>query len=350
MCYHSGMKKTVLRRLLCGMMILLIGLLPACSAQSAATLSFTAMDTMMSLTVWDGADSCARIRDHALELDGRLSAVDEHSEIAALNRDGAAVLSADTAALLRRTLALCEELDGALDPTVYPAVLAWGFTTGDYAVPDDAVLADLCAHIDYTAVKLEADAVTLPAGMMLDLGAVAKGYLADEAKRILDESGAAGAVLNLGGTILLYGQKPDASPFTVGIADPDAPASYFGTLSLSQGVVATSGGYERYFERDGVRYVHILDPATAKPVDNGVLSVTVVADEGVAADALSTALFVMGADRAPAFCRENGGFDCAILTDGGTLYLTEGIADCFALCGGYDFKIVTVSADPAAEE
>lgn len=325
------------------MMMMILLLLSACGEQSADTASFTAMDTVMSLTVWGGGESCARIRDRAVELEGRLSAVDESSELFALNRDGKAQLSADTASLLRRTLELSAQLGGALDPTVYPAILAWGFTTGEYAVPDDDLLAQLASRIDYTAVTLDGDTASLPENVMLDLGAVSKGYLADEARRILREQGASGAVLNLGGTVLLYGQKPSGEPFTVGVADPDAPASYFGILSLGEGVVATSGGYERWFERDGVRYIHILDPASAKPVDNGVLSVTVVTDEGTAADALSTALFVMGVDGALAYYRGHGGFDCVILTDGGELYLTEGVADRFILSEGYDYAIHTVS-------
>ena len=325
--------------MLCGMMILLIWLLSGCAdAAEPETVSFSAMDTVMSLSVWGGSDSCERIRTRAQELDKKLSSTDENSEIFALNRDGSADLGADAASLVRRALALCVELDGSFDITVYPAVRAWGFTTGDYAVPDDAVLAALAEKIDYTAVTMTGDAVALPEGMMLDLGAVAKGALADEAKAILREEDASCAVLNLGGTILLYGAKPDGTPFKVGVADPYSPASYFGTLTLDEGVVATSGGYERFFERDGRRYIHILDPATAQPVENGVLSVTVVCGDGARADALSTALFVMGAQGAEAYYRNHSGFGYVILTDDGTLYITEDLADRFTLGDGYPFQ------------
>ena len=324
-------------------MMTLLLLLPAgCSAPAGDTLSFTAMDTVMSLTVYGGSDSCARIRDRAVRLDGRISAVDENNEIFALNRDGKGTLSADSLSLVRRSLALCGELDGYFDITVYPAVRAWGFTTGDYTVPDDDALTALARRIDYTAISVSGDTVTLPEGVMLDLGAVAKGCLADEAQAILAETGAAGAVLNLGGTILLYGEKPSGEPFRVGIADPENPADYFGTLTLGAGVVATSGGYERYFERGGRRYIHILDPATARPVDNGVLSVTVVTDDGALADALSTALFVMGAERAAAYYREHGGFEMALLTDGGTLYLSEGLSDRFTPADGCTYRTMTI--------
>lgn len=322
----------------------MILVLPACTPSQPSGLSFTAMDTVMSLTVYGGEeDACARIRARAEALDHTLSAVDEGSEIYRLNHSGSASLSGDTLGLIRRSLTLCDDLDGSFDLTVYPAVSAWGFTTGDYRVLSDDERMALADRIDYHAVTVDGDTVTLPDGVMLDLGAVAKGCLADVCADILRESGAAAAVLNLGGTIRLYGAKPDGSPFTVGVADPANPAAYFGTIRLGEGTVATSGGYERCFERDGRTYIHILDPATAAPVDNGVLSVTIVADEGVIADAYSTALFVMGADKAAAYYRTHGGFEYILLTDDGTLYVSEGISGSFALCDGYDYAIQPVA-------
>ena len=330
------------------MMLLLIMSLTACAPMRASTapdtLSFTAMDTVMSLSVYGGGqDTCALIRDRAEALDQCLSAVDEGSEIYALNHSGTVSLSGDTLSLIRRSLTLCDALNGSFDITVYPAVSAWGFTTGDYRVPTADELKTLAEHIDWQKVKVDDDTVTLPDGMMLDLGAIAKGCLADECTVILDEAEAAGAVLNLGGTIRLYGAKPDGSSFTVGIADPENPAGCFGTLRLDACVVATSGGYERYFERDGKTYIHILDPAAAAPVENGVLSVTIVADEGVVADAYSTALFVMGADRAAEYYRMHSGFEYILLTDAGAMYVSEGLVDRFTLGDGYSYTIQEVT-------
>ena len=137
--------------------------------------------------------------------------------------------------------------------------------------------------------------------------------IADQCDAILKEGHADAAVLNLGGTVKLYGKKPDGKRFSVGVADPDNPAGYFGYLSCEDGVVATSGGYERYFERDGKRYIHILDPATAKPVENGIQSY-----------------------------RAHPDFDFIILTDDHSVYLTEGVYDEFTLCDGYDFHLKKV--------
>ena len=337
------MNKKIFCRLLCGVMILVTILLSACSAVQSDTLRFEAMDTVMSLTVYDGEGSCAAVRAKADELDKKLSAVDKNSEIYALNSGSAAALTEEPLELVTRSLELCGELDGSFDITVYPAVREWGFTTGEYTVPSDERLTGLARNIDWSAVKVSGVTVSLPEGYMIDLGAAAKGYLADKARGILADTGATGAVLNLGGTVLLYGSKPDGSPFKVGIADPKDPAAYFGYLSLNDGVAATSGGYERYFEKDGKRYIHILDPATAKPVDNGVESVTVIADEGTKADALSTALFVMGAKKAGEYYQQKGGFEYALLTSSGELYISEGLSGVFALSQGYDYDITTVN-------
>ena len=330
----------------CALCVLLtaLGLTSCASESSPSSASFQAMDTLMSLKVYGSADTCEQLQNKITELDSSLDATDEKSEIFRLNTEKSAVVSKDTAALLSDSLALCDRLDGCFDLTVYPAVQAWGFTTGDYRVPTDSELKTLSDKIDYTAVTLsDDDRVSLPENVMLDLGAVAKGYAADVSRTILADSKAQAAVLNLGGTICLYGKKPDGSRFTVGIADPENPAGYFGYLSCNDTTVATSGGYERYFEHGGKRYIHILDPATAAPVDNGILSVTIVSDSGAFADAASTALFVMGLDKATQYCRSHPGFDCIILTDDKSLYLTEGVYDDFTLSDGYDFALHKIS-------
>ena len=314
-------------------------LLAGCGYSNVASESFESMDTFMKIDIYGSADTAAEIRAGIESLDSLLSAQDDSSEIGRLNKNGSAELSEDTADLLNRSLQLCGDLDGFFDITVYPAVTAWGFTTGEYRVPSDSELKTLADHIDYTAVKLSDNGVRIPDGVMLDLGAVAKGYAADRSIELLNNSKAQAAVLNLGGTIGLFGKKPDGSRFKVGIADPENPAGYFGYLSCDLGIVATSGGYERYFERDGKRYIHILDPATAKPADNHIASFTIVTDNGAKADAMSTALFVMGLDKATDYYRTHDGFDCVILTDDGSLYITEGIYDDFTLDSGHRYTV-----------
>lgn len=330
-----------MKRFLCGALcaLILILSLSACS-QERTTASFQAMDTLMTLTVYGGDKGlCDRLQERISALSGQLDATDGSSEIAKLNQEKTAPLSADSAQLLGRSLSFCEKLGGSFDITVYPAVQAWGFISGAYRVPDEAELRTLQERIDYRRVEADGSVFTLPDDTEIDLGAVAKGYAADISQEVLKDGNAQAAVLNLGGTIKLYGRKPDGSRFKVGIADPENPAGYFGYLTTDAAVVATSGGYERYFEKDGRRYIHILDPKTAKTVDNGVLSVTIVTDDGAYADALSTALFVMGLDEATAYYEKDRGFDFIILTDDGNLYITEGIYGDFSLGEDYDFTL-----------
>lgn len=336
------MKRTV-RGALCALLPILCLLLMSCAKAQPSSASFEAMDTLMTLKVYGGdPDTCEKLQSRIEALDALLDATDENSEIFRLNTEKTAAVSADTDALLRDALALCDKLGGSFDITVYPAVQAWGFLSGDYRVPDDGELQTLADHIDWRGVKSDSGAYTVPEDAAVDLGAVAKGYAADRAADILRQSGAEAAVLNLGGTVRMYGKKPDGSRFAVGVADPESPAATFGTLSCDEGVVATSGGYERYFELDGRRYIHILDPKTAKPVDNGVLSVTVVTDSGTTADALSTALFVMGLDKATEYYRHNDGFGFILLTDDDNLYLTENLAGDFTLNTDKTYTVNTI--------
>ena len=337
--------KTIFRGAVCALIMIALILLSACSSKPD-TLSFEAMDTVMSLTVYGGGDVAKELKGEIEKLDGLLDTTDENSEINRLNSEGSAAVGDETAELLKSSLELCGRLDGSFDITIYPAVLEWGFITGEYKIPDDDKLSELSERTDWKNAVVNGNEVTLKNGATLDLGAVAKGYAADRCRDILSGSEARAAVLNLGGTICLFGEKPDGSRFRVGIADPENPAGYFGYIDCGECVISTSGGYERYFEKDGKRYIHILDPDTAKPVDNGVLSVTVISADGACADALSTALFVMGADKAAEFYkngfRDAGGEDFIILTDSGELYVTDGVYGDLTLAEGYDFEIIKV--------
>lgn len=322
-------------------LLALFGALGCTPRPEAAKETFAAMDTVMTLTVYGGgSDDLAAAKDRVLQLEARLSVTDPDSEIAALNRTGTAALSPDTAELLSRSLELCARTDGALDVTVYPVVRAWGFTTGDYTVPDEDTLAALLEKVDYTKVRLEGDTASLPAGAEIDLGAVAKGWTGDQLAILLREKGVESALLELGGNIHTIGSKPDGSDWRVAVRDPADGEGYLGVVSVSDKAVVTSGGYERYFERDGVRYWHIMDPATGAPARSGLASVTVVADSGLYADALSTALFVMGREAALDYWRANRDFEAILVSDDGSVTVTGGLEGAFTLSGERPLAVV----------
>lgn len=304
--------------------------------------SFSAMDTFMQLDVYGGGNAAKQIRERITELDGLLSSADADAGIYKLNAAGTATVDETTADVLRQSLRLCESTDGALDITVYPLVEEWGFISKDYRVPTQERLNALLPLTDYRAVRQIGSTVTLPKGAAVDLGAVAKGYAADEAVKILDQSSCKSAILNLGGTVAAYGSKSGA-PWKVGVADPENSADFMGYLSVKDKIIATSGSYERCFEAaDGTVYSHIINPKTGVPVSNGIVSVTVISDSGLLSDGLSTALFVMGREQAEAYYRAHGGFDYVILTDKGKVYVTQGIADSFTVTKKSAYEMIPV--------
>ena len=307
----------------CGLALLLFFTLCGCGAQRQ-TGEWFAMDTVMTAAVYGSADALDAVEAETYRLDALLAAQKDDSEIAAVN-DGAEVVSEETAALLRRALEIAAETNGAYDPTVYPLMRAWGFTDGNYRVPADAELDALLQTTGWTEVSVDGTTASLPEGFALDLGGIGKGYAAGRCKEILKAHGVTSALLSLGGNVSALGSKPDGTAWTVAIEDPDG-GDYLGTVQIADQCVVTSGGYQRYFEQDGVRYWHILDPETGKPARSGMKSVTIVSADDTLADALSTALFVMGPERAADFWRvHRAEFGAVWLTDDGRLFVTEGL-------------------------
>ena len=187
-----------------------------------------------------------------------------------------------------------------------------------------------CGQRDGEKVSVDGTTVSMPAGTQLDLGGIGKGYASAQAKKVLQDAGVTSAIVSLGGNISALGHKPDGSNWTVAIQDPADTSTYFGLLETADKCVITSGGYQRYFEQDGKTYWHILDPGTGYPADSGILSATVVSSDDVLSDGLSTALFVMGLDKAEALWRENSDlFDMILMTSDRKVYITSGISDDF---------------------
>ena len=321
-------------------------LLTGCSgapAQGPETATFFAMDTAMDFTVYGDAALLDEAETLIGSLEEQVSVTDEHSDIYAIDHTGSGSLSGNAAELMEQALEICRRTDGALDLSIYPIVRAWGFTTGSYQVPDEAEIQALLPLVDYRKIQYDAatGTVTLPEGMEIDLGSVAKGYAGQLAAQMLREHGVQSALLNLGGNVQTVGAKPDGSPWQIGIKDPQGEDAMM-VLSVEDQAVVTSGGYERYFEQDGQTYWHIMDPSTGHPADSGLISVTIVGDEGVVCDGLSTALFVMGLEKAADLWAQSGDFEAVFVTASGEVYITEGLRDHFALTERYADTPVSV--------
>lgn len=321
--------------------VLLCAALAVCLAACAPkeyTGQIFAMDTFMQLTVYGDGDGVTgqqalqSAQSRVYELEAVLSVTRDNSDVHKINAGcGQSVtVDEDTAALLSRTLELCEETGGALDITAYPAVRAWGFTTGEHRVPESEELAALAEKIDYTQVKLEGTGVILPENVQIDLGAVAKGFTGDVLADQLRKAGIKSACLSLGGNIHTIGTNSEGKPWRVGIQHPTTGGA-LAVVEVMDKAVVTSGNYQRYFEENGETYWHILDPDTASPARSGLVSVSIIGSEGTRCDALSTALFVMGLEKASEFWNEHRDFEAVFVTNEGEIYITGGLKDSFSL-------------------
>ena len=314
--------------------------LSGCTSQtvSESQKDFFAMDTIMDFTIYGQEDLLDQTESMIRSLEAEMSVTDPDSEIAVINENGYGKVTGDTSDLISAALSLCKRTDGALDISVYPIVHVWGFTTGNYqVVPDDASIQALLPLVDYTQIDYQQDSgdIQLPDGMEIDLGSVAKGYAGQKAADFLKENGITSGLLSLGGNIQAIGSKPDGSPWKIGIQDPFQNESPMMVLSVTDKSVVTSGGYERYFQQDGKTYWHIMDPSTGYPAENGLVSVTIVGTDGMLCDGLSTSLFVMGLEKAADFWGSSDDFDAVFVTEDQTVYITEGLADSFALTKDY---------------
>lgn len=320
--------------------------LTGCSAESSPEPvqgTFFAMDTMMDFTIYGESGLIDQSESLIASLESLVSVTDTGSELYAINQTGSGTLTGKASSLMEQALEICRRTDGALDLSIYPIVRAWGFTTGSYQVPDEAEIQALLPLVDYRKIQYDATDgdVTLPVGMKIDLGSVAKGYAGQLVAQMLREHGVQSALLNLGGNVQTVGAKPDGSPWQIGIKDPQGEDAMM-VLSVEDQAVVTSGGYERYFEQDGQTYWHIMDPSTGHPADSGLISVTIVGDEGVVCDGLSTALFVMGLEKAADLWAQSGDFEAVFVTASGEVYITEGLRDRFALTEQYADTPVSV--------
>ncbi len=229
-------------------------------------------------------------------------------------------LDEDSFYLLELGVMLADATDGAFDPTIFIAVEAWDGMSGE-KLPSDGELRRLAPFVDYTGIELDAknSSARLRDGQMVDLGGIAKGYAANELKKIYDEAGCAG-VINLGGNVYAVGSRPDNGPWRIGVQNPRGNG-YIEVLELTDKSAVTSGDYQRCFIREGVRYHHILDPDTLKPADSGIISATVISGDSALADAAATAAVVMGADKAKELAQRLGVSALIVTKDGESIWL-----------------------------
>ena len=286
------------------------------------------LDTVITLTAY--VDDAQVLKDGLAEC-GRyeqlLSRTIEGSDIWRINHaEGEAVeVSDDTITILQCAKRIGELSGGAFDVTIAPASTMWDFTSGEAVLPDGDALAEAAKLVDYTKIELDGNTVRLPAGMMIDLGGIAKGYIADRVKQFLEERGVKHAILSFGGNIVAISTKPDGSSWKIGIQDIDAETgkSMLKT-GISGGSVVTSGIYERGFDLDGVRYHHLLNPETGWPMQNELASVTIFSESSMEGDALSTTAFMLGKEEGLKLIESLEGFEGIFIERDRTVTKTSG--------------------------
>ena len=309
-----------------------------------------AMDTYMTITCY--GENCSQALEASLaeieRLDELLSVGNEESEIAQINKNGSGPVSEDTLDMLNCALEVYDTTGGAFDITIYPLMELWGFTSGDFQVPAEELIGEYLENVDAGQVQItEAEdgsttfdgekavaEVTIGSGQGIDLGGIAKGFTSSRLMEIFADYDLVSGLVSLGGNVQVYGTKVDGSMWKCGITDPNDPdgGSLMGILQIADEAVITSGAYERNFtdEQTGRVYHHIIDPKTGYSADNGIVSSTIVTPDGMLADALSTACYVMGLEDSLEYWQEYGDdFDLILMTEKNEIYITEGLEDRF---------------------
>ena len=315
-------------------------LLSGCLQKSPLTRSAFVFGTLCTISLYDHYSEklLNEAFDVMRQIEAAMSLYNETSYVRLINESAGnspVLVTAEVFSVIQHGLAFSRLSDGAFDITVGPLVLLWGIGTENPNIPTQSEILGALSLINYKNLMLikENGTVLLELkGMQIDLGGIAKGHAADKAADFLSEHGIKSALINFGGNIYTLGKKRDGTSWRIGIQHPAAERGrYVGIVEVTDAAVATSGKYERYFDSDGIRYHHILDTATGFPVDNGISSVTIVAESSMTADALSTAVFAMGLEKGFELVQGYEGVHGVILTEDKRIFVTDSLKARFRL-------------------
>ena len=314
-------------------MLSLIITLVSCSRAMQSETEFM-LGTICSITLFDhGKPQVYRdIFNRLREIEGRMSTNIVGTDIDRVNKAAgvsAVEVHSDVFDVIEQAYFYAELSGAAFDPTVGPLVSLWGINSESPRVPLPEEIENILPLLNWQNMELDRNSYSVflkKTGMALDLGAIAKGYAADEVSAIIKKAGIPRAIIDLGGNVVLVGEKKDKSLWKVGIQNPlESRGNYIGIVQTGEKSVVTSGVYERYFEKDGLRYHHIFSPMDGYPVWNELLSVTIIADRSIDADAVSTSAFVLGYEKGSSLVESLGGVDAVFICADKSVYLTGGV-------------------------
>ena len=289
-------------------------------------------DTFITISLYDTADE--KILDDCFDkmayYESKFSRTLEGSDIWNINHAGGekVTVADETAQLIEKALEYCEISGGAFDITIAPVTDLWDFhAEGEHTIPDEEILSEALSHVDYRNVNVDGNEVWIfDPDAAIDLGAIAKGYISDGAAELIRDAGCKSALIDLGGNIYAVGTRPDGTPFNIGVRKPfgESMTDIIDVVPSQDSCVITSGVYERYFEKDGKLYHHILDPKTGFGTTNGLISVSIAAASGTDGDALSTTCFLMGKEKGMELIETLEGTEALFIDENMELYSSSG--------------------------
>ncbi len=311
----------------------------SCLPQKSAFRSVSMFGTVCTINLFEDSSekNYREIFNFLQTVDDACNSHKESSEISAINRSAgvsAVKVSDDVIKILGTAIRISEFSDGKFDPSIGPVVSLWGINTDHARVPSESEIREAVDAVDFRKIEIDADKKTvfLPQkNMRLDLGGIAKGFAADGIAEICRKNKIRRALIDLGGNVYVYGSKKDGSKWRIGIKNPqNSEENPLAALTLDEGSVVTSGVYERFMEVDGKSYHHIFDPDTGYPVENGLLSVTIICPSSIMADALSTAFFSMGIEKSSEILKKfssqddcDGKFGAVFVAADRSVYVTK---------------------------
>jgi thiamine biosynthesis lipoprotein len=300
------------------------------AANESYTKTGTYFDTVITVAVYGKQNQkylkgCFDLAGHYEKL---LSNTIRTSDISRINDAGGkyVTVDSDTIEVLKDALYYCRKSQGAFDITIGKTADLWDFADNKGTIPADSKIRDTVSHVNYRNISIRGQQAALKdAKAEIDLGAIAKGFIADKMKAYLEKNNVSSAIINLGGNVLLVGSKPDGSSYKVGVEKPFQTEESLGTLTLSDKSVVTSGVYQRYFKKNGIIYHHILNTRTGYPVSNQLYSVTIISDSSTQGDGLSTTCFALGLKKGMRLIEQTDGVEAIFVTSDYRLHTTSGI-------------------------
>lgn len=305
------------------------------------------LGTICKITIFDKASAniLTTAYDRVSSIENEMTINKTSSEVISINSSSGSnyiKVSNDTFNVIKKSLYYSELSKGKFDISIGCVDKLWNIGTDKARIPSNNEIASKLPLVNYKNILLNSkdNSVMLKnSGMLIDLGAIAKGYAADEVKKVLKSHGIKHALINLGGNIVTLGNKPDDTQWTLGVQNPfDSHGSYMGTIKISEKSIVTSGIYERFLQKNGKRYHHILDTKTGYPVDNPLVSVSIIADNSIDADGLSTTVFSLGLNKGLKLIESIKNTEAIFITKNHDVYISSGLKNSFSIKSS-DFKL-----------